>query len=214
MSNRFVKDTLASKYLQPVHLTSEFYKILNAFTSEVLREQPDDAKSNEEGPENLNFIDVNKLLNILVGLEDQLYQIASQSESLSDEAKKVIYQKDMSRAHTALGRLTSLMSLPSDCWICPLTLAEHGVCNVQDKSLSGGLRFYQHLQVELENIYQSSPETGKRDIQAALEAQFKSNLMVRGFDSWNVPLGKSLNSMPSRSHTSGLRVQNPKATIT
>jgi len=142
---------------------------------------------------------------VLVGLEDQLYQIANQSESLSDEARKVLNQRDMSRVHTALGRLTSLMSLPSDRWICPLTLAEHGVCNVQDKSLSGGLRFYQHLQVELENIYQFSPETGKRDIQAALEAQFQSNLMIRGFDSWNVPLSKSLNSMPSRSHPSGLR---------
>jgi hypothetical protein len=29
--------------------------------------------------------------------------------------------------------------------------------------------------------------------------------MVRGFDSWNVPLYKSLNSMPSSRHRSGVR---------
>jgi len=85
---------------------------------------------------------------------------------------------------------------------------------VQDKSLSGGLRFYQHLQVDLENIYSSSSDRGKRDVQAALEAQFKSNLMVRGFDSWNVPLSKSLNSMPARSHASGLRVPSSRSAIT
>jgi hypothetical protein len=111
----------------------------------------------------------------------------------------------MSRAHTALGRLQSLISLPSGTQISPITLAEHGVCNVQDKNLSGGLRFYQHLQVELENIYQACPETGTRDVQAALEAQFTNNLMVRGLESWNVPLSNSLNSMPSKAHRSGVR---------
>jgi len=80
----------------------------------TLREQPDDDTTSTGVPEHLNFIDINKLLNVLVGLEDQLYQIANQSGSLSDEAKKVLCQKDMSRPHTALGRLTSLLSLPSD----------------------------------------------------------------------------------------------------
>jgi len=127
-------------------------------------------------------------------------QIVSQRGCLSEEARRVLGPRDMSRAHTALGRLTSLLSLPTDSWLSPLALAEHGVCNVQDKNLSGGLRFYQHPQVELENIYVSCPESGKRDIQAALEAQFKNNLLVRGFDSWNVPLSKSLNSMPPARH--------------
>jgi hypothetical protein len=135
-------------------------------------------------------------------------QIVGQNESLSGEVRRVLGSRDMSRAHTALGRLASLLSLPSHSWLSPLTLADHGVCNVQDKNLSGGLRFYQHLQVELENIYVSCPESGKRDIQAALEAQFKNNLLVRGFDSWNVPLSKSLNSMPALRHKSGLRGQS------
>ena len=134
----------------------------------TLKEMPEDENKQQE-PAGLNFIDANRLLAVLVHLEDQVHQIVSQSECLSAEAKKVLYQRDMSRAHTALGRLTSLMSLPSDQQVCPLALADHGVCNVWDKSLSGGLRFYQHLQVDLENIYESCPETGKRDIQAALE---------------------------------------------
>ena len=38
--------------------------------------------------------------------------------------------------------------------------------------------------------------------------------MVRGFNSWNVPLSKSLNSMPSRSQKNGLRVQRSRPAIT
>ena len=69
-------------------------------------------------------------------------QIVGQNESLSGEVRRVLGSRDMSRAHTALGRLASLLSLPSHSWLSPLTLADHGVCNVQDKNLSGGLRFY------------------------------------------------------------------------
>lgn len=179
----------------------------------TLKEQPADSNGQEE-PKSLNFIDANKLLSVIVGLEDQVYQIASQSECLSTEAKKVLYQRDMSRAHTALGRLASLMSLPSDQQHCPLALADHGVCNVRDKSLSEGLRFYQHLKVDLSNIYEACSATGSRDIHAVLEEQFKSNLMIKGFDSWNVPLAKSINSMPSRAHWSGLQGQSSRPPIT
>lgn len=179
----------------------------------TLKEQPADSNGLEE-PKSLNFIDANKLLSVIVGLEDQVYQIASQSECLSTEAKKVLYQRDMSRAHTALGRLASLMSLPSDQQHCPLALADHGVCNVRDKNLSEGLRFYQHLKVDLSNIYETCSATGSRDIHAVLEEQFKSNLMIKGFDSWNVPLAKSINSMPSRAHWSGLQGQSSRPPIT
>lgn len=116
-----------------------------------MRENTESVKA-EEDSKSLNFIDANKLLSILVGLEDQLHQIFNQSESLSAAASQVLTQKDVSRAHTALGRLTSLMTLPSNPSVSPLTLAEHGVCNVSDQSLAGGLRFYQQLQVDLEDI--------------------------------------------------------------
>jgi hypothetical protein len=66
------------------------------------------------------------------------------------------------------------------------------------------MRFYQHLQVELENIYDTSAIAGNRGIQAALEEQFTNNLMVKGFASWNVPLYKSLNCMPPKSQWSGI----------
>ena len=172
------------------------------------------AAADEDAQPRLDFVDANKLLSVLAGLEDQLYQIANQSETLSAAARKILCRKDLSRAHTALGRLASLLSLPSDQQICPLALAEHGVCNTWDTNLPGGLRFYQHLQVDLENIYDNSTGAGKRDIQAALEEQFRNNLMVRGFDSWNVPLHRSLNSMPPKSQWSGLRGTTPAPTIT
>lgn len=159
----------------------------------------------------LNFIEVNELLSVLVSLEDQLYQIASKAELLPAEAKRIVEVSDMSRAHTALGRLSSLLSLPSDQQLCPASLADHGICNLQDKNLTGGLRFFQHLQVEMEDVFLACPDTGARDIQAALESQFRSNLMVRGFDSWNVPLYKSLNSMPPSTQRSGLRGTAPSA---
>lgn len=67
----------------------------------------------EAGAESKNLIDVNMLLAVLVQLEDQLYQMASQSDVLSGHAKTVLYSREMSRAHTAYGRLSSLMALPS-----------------------------------------------------------------------------------------------------
>jgi hypothetical protein len=107
-----------------------------------------------------NFIDISSLLNVLVGLEDQLYQIITQSDSLSVEALQAFTSHDTSRAHTALGRLTSLISMPSHTQISPVSLAEHGICNIMDKSFSEGMRFYQHMQVDLENIYYAHPDGG------------------------------------------------------
>lgn len=143
-----------------------------------------------------------------------MHQIASQSETLTPHARQILGHGDLSRAHTALGRLSSLLSMPTDHGACPLALAEHGVCNIGDANLPGGLRFYQHLQVDLEGIGNGSAGDGRRDIQAALEEQFKSNLMVRGFESWNVPLHRSLNSMPPKSQWSGLRGAPANAPIT
>jgi hypothetical protein len=162
----------------------------------------------------LDLVDCHRLLGVLVGLEDQLHQIASQSETLTPHARQLLGHGDLSRAHTALGRLSSLLSLPTDHRACPLALAEHGVCNVGDANLPGGLRFYQHLQVDLESTGDGSEGDGRRDIQAALEEQFQSNLMVRGYESWNVPLHRSLNSMPPKSQWSGLRGAPANAPIT
>lgn len=166
--------------------------------SELTRREETREVSDQEAKKSLNFIDANKVLGVLVELEDQVHQLTHQSEALSPAARRVICQKELSRPHTAIGRLGSLLSLPSDNEVSAVTLAEHGVCSIQDRNLTSGLRFYQHLQVEMENVYRTSPGTGRRDIQAALEDQFKHNLMLRGFSSWNVPLHRSLNSMPPR----------------
>lgn len=158
----------------------------------------------EAGTEHKNLVDVNMLLSVLVQLEDQLYQMASQSDSLSDHAKEVLYGREMSRAHTAYGRLSSLMALPSYKQAHPLALAEQGICNVGDANLTGGLRFYQQHQVEFESLHHHINEAGEYDATAALETQFKNDYFTRGFKTWNVPFSKSLNSMPPKAHQTGL----------
>jgi hypothetical protein len=124
------------------------------------------------------------------------------SENLSAISRQILSQRDKSRFHTSLGRLTSLLSLPTMEQVPPISLAEHGVCNIGDRNLASGLRFYQHLQVEMENVFDGAH--GERGVQAALEEQFKANLMVRGLDSWNVPLHRSINAMPPKLQSSGL----------
>lgn len=66
----------------------------------------------------------------------------------------------------------------------------------------------------LENLFDTALTCGRRDVQSGLEAQFKSNLMLQGFDSWNVPLHRSLNSMPPRRHRSGLQEDSGSSQIT
>lgn len=70
---------------------------------------------NQSASSNLNIIDQHRLLSVLADLGEQLHQIAVQSEALPPATKQhLLGQTDLSRAHTALGRLASLLSLPSD----------------------------------------------------------------------------------------------------
>lgn len=156
---------------------------------------------------------MHKLLSVLTSLGEQLHQIARMSEAIPESAKHVLLgQTDLARAHTAFGRLGSLLSLPTHQQVSPITLAEHGICNTRDTNLSTGLRFFQQMTVRLDNIYDLPSAAGSSQLQAALEAQFKSNLMLRGFDTWNVPLHRSLNSMPPLAQSSG--VPHPSGEIT
>lgn len=139
--------------------------------------------------------------------------MASQSDVLSEHAKSVLYGREMSRAHTAYGRLSSLMALPSYKQAHPLALAEQGICNVGDANLAGGLRFYQQHQVEFESLHHHANEAGEYDAGAALETQFKNDFFTRGFKTWNVQLAKSLNSMPPKGHRSGLPGKSESAPI-
>ena len=180
---------------------------------DLLQRGPAPETIEEAETEDKNLIDANKLLSALVQLEDQLYQIASQSDVLSEEAKVALYSREMSRAHTAHGRLSSLLVLPSYKQASPLALAEQGICNIGDGNLSGGLRFYQQHQVELESLHQHTTETGRYDARAALETQFKNDLFTRGFETWNVQMGRSINSMPSKSHQTGLRGKSLAASV-
>lgn len=105
----------------------------------------------------LNIIDSHKLLSVLADLGEQLHQIAVHSEALPSATKQhLLSQTDLSRTHTALGRLASLLSLPADSQVCPFTLAELGVCSTLDRNHSTGLRFYQKLSVPLEDLYDTT----------------------------------------------------------
>ena len=97
--------------------------------------------------------------------------IASHSEELPPATKQILLgHSDLSRVHTALGRLGSLLSLPTDTYMSPLTLAEHGITNTQDGNITNGMRFYQNLLVNLENIYDLHAGHSPSDIQASLES--------------------------------------------
>lgn len=62
-----------------------------------------------------NIIDTEALLATLTSLGDQLHQIAAHSEGLDFATKQAILgQADLARVHTALGRLGSFLSLPTD----------------------------------------------------------------------------------------------------
>lgn len=61
-----------------------------------------------------------------------------------------------SRLHTAFGRLSSLVTYPTqtDSTYDPIYLAELGLINTDDKY--GKLQFYQDFKVELESIFERS----------------------------------------------------------
>jgi hypothetical protein len=43
-------------------------------------------------------------------------------------------------------------------------------------------------------------EFGNKDVRAALQSQLKGDLFFDGFETWNVPLSYSINSMPAKTH--------------
>jgi len=48
------------------------------------------------------------------------------------------------------------------------------------------------------------PQLSNYELQASLERQFPTNLMLKGFPSWNVPLASTLNKLPPVVHENGI----------
>lgn len=61
--------------------------------------------------------------------------------------------------------------------------------------------------VPLESIYE---DQGSMPLQISLEKQLANNYMLKGFDTWNVPLSKTINSLPPSLHQNFLPVSEPK----
>lgn len=117
--------------------------------------------------------------------------------------KDLWYTSSSSRVHTAYGRLSSLITYPSQLnnQYDILQLADLGLVNIEDKY--GKLKFFQEFRVELENIFEcEKPHHG--DLRAALERQFPQNLLIKGYPTWNVKLEDTLNKLPPQVHENSL----------
>jgi hypothetical protein len=72
-----------------------------------------------------SFDEANKLLSLCLGLEDQLW--AMQQSPVVSKRVKNLWSSEMSRVHTAYGRLSSLLDIPD-----PEILADLGLVNIGD----------------------------------------------------------------------------------
>lgn len=139
---------------------------------------------------------MNKILSVFVSLEDQLHQISQHSENLSLSDQKVLRRHSMSRYHTSLGRMSSLIALKQQ--PDPVALAEQGFINVHDGGHTRGFRYYQMNQVLMEDPTQLYPGMEQSELKMVLDNQFRGDLMRSGLPTWNVSLSKSLNAQPPK----------------
>lgn len=140
-------------------------------------------------------------MRIILDLEDQLWAM-TQSDLVSERVKRLWIIKP-SRMHTAYSRLASFVDFTDS--ENPLALSELGLYNYadQEKKIS---HFMEPL-VPIESIYDSSDST---PLHATLEKQFANNYMLKGLQTWNVPLHKTINSLPPSIHQNFLPSSEPK----
>jgi hypothetical protein len=89
-----------------------------------------DTRIEQSKKQGIDMLEMNKILSVLVSLEDQLFQIGQHSEKLSLSDQKVVKRHSISRYHTTLGRMSSLIGLKQQ--PDPVALAEQGFINVHD----------------------------------------------------------------------------------
>lgn len=132
--------------------------------------------------QNPSILQVKKLISVILDLQEQVW-LWTRKES--DKLNPKSLERNVSRTHTAYGRLASFISWPGD-KIHPLSLSEEGFVNTSDTSIR--LRHYLNTEVMVEED----------------AANLRENIasMDSSTNTINVPLYKTINYFPAWKHTS------------
>jgi len=87
----------------------------------------------------------------------------------------------------------------------PLTLAELGLVNYADNEKK--LAHFMEPSVPIEPIYE---DQGSIPIEVALQKQFAENYMLKGLDTFNVPLATTVNNLPPSLHSNFTPAGHPQ----
>ena len=143
-----------------------------------------------------SMINLLKCISIWLSIEEQLWINSKRFTNKFDVAK---IHKIWARVQSSYGRLASYISWSSN-KAHPVLLSEAGLVNISDKlpKLSHYLEYGSVIEEDILHwIYQDS-----KALSHYLESKFTNNLMIKGFESINVPLYKTLNYHPASCHTS------------
>lgn len=138
-----------------------------------------------------SFRQLNKLMRIVLGLEDQLWAM-TQSDSVSERVKR-LWPTQSSRLHSAYVRTSSFVNFNDS--ERPVALAELGLFNYADNEKK--LSHFMEPTVPVEAIYE---DLGSNPLEIVLEKQFTENYMMKGLDTFNIPLASTINSLPPALH--------------
>jgi len=127
--------------------------------------------------QNPSILQVKKLISVILDLQEQVW-LWTRKES--DKLNPKSLERNVSRTHTAYGRLASFISWPGD-KIHPLSLSEEGFVNTSDTSIR--LRHYLNTEVMVEED----------------AANLRENIasMDSSTNTINVPLYKTINYFPA-----------------
>lgn len=143
----------------------------------------------------LSFREVNRLLKVLLSLEDQLWAMAQ--GAVVSQAVRDLWPEKTSRTYSALSRLASFVKYADS--ENPIDLAELGLCNYEDQNKK--LQHFMEPGVPIESIYETGGDgSNPGQLQVALQKQFPANYLLKGLHTWNVPLAHTINHLPPDVH--------------
>lgn len=152
----------------------------------------DDAQN--EIPESSNspsLINILKCISISLLVEEQIWVNSKYFKSRLDNSK---CSNSVSRIQTSYGRLASYISYPTS-KIHPVHLSEVGLVNTGDKVPA--LFHYLEYGSKIEDDVISTIYIDTKSLLHYLESKFQNNMMIKGFDSVNVPLYRTVNYQPA-----------------
>jgi hypothetical protein len=112
---------------------------------------------------------------------------------LVGEHVKRLWPANSSRIHSAYSRVSSFINYNDS--ERPVELAELGLFNYADKEKK--LSHFMETGVPVETIYE---DQGSIPLEVSLQKQFTENYMLKGLDTFNVPLASTINSLPPSLH--------------